>query len=305
MPTSRIILTGGTGTLGSALVEELVREGYECVILTRTPERHNSTESVKYMQWIADADYLSQIISGSFAVINLAGSSIGGKRWTKKYKQELLDSRIAVTAVLVAAINKSSVKPTKLISSSATGYYGDRGDEPLTETSEAGSTFLADLCLQWETAAKAVSKDVDLIILRTGVVLTVAGGAYAKILFPFKLFLGGRIADGEQYFSWIHIADWKRFLIFALQNEAGSQIYNLTSPVAVTNEVLTKTIGKVYHRPTLFRVPKFTLKLILGEMSSLLLESQRAIPQNIEKTKYMYKYSLLEDAIKSLKNFQK
>lgn len=301
----KIVLTGGTGTLGSELLKDLVNSGYHCIVFTRSPEKHNNSDNIQYIRWIPDSDYLMQYINASFAVINLAGSSIAGKRWTEKYKQELIDSRIEATTVLVEAINKSTSKPKKFLSSSASGYYGNRGDEILTEESGCGNSFLSNLCKQWETAAMGVDESVQLVITRTGVVLTPSGGAFEKILLPFKLFIGGKIGNGEQYFPWISVVDWKSFLIFALQNEVESKIYNLVSPNAVTNSVLTKAIGKIYNKPTVFRVPKFVLKLALGELSSLIIDSQRIKAKNIENTNFIYKYGLLEKAINNLKNIEK
>lgn len=301
----RIILIGGTGFLGSSLVEDLVKSGYKCVVFTRSPENYTQNEKINYLMWINDNDYLAQYINDSYGVINLAGTSIAGKRWTKSYKNKIINSRVEITSTIVNAINICVNKPKIFISSSASGYYGDRGDEKLTEQSSAGHSFLSNVCVKWEESTKKLSTDVKLIIIRTGVVLHPDNGAFQKLLRPIKYFVGGILGDGKQYFPWIHIADWKRFLIFALQNNGKDKIYNLSAPNAETNDVLTKTIGKVYKRPTILKVPKFILRIVLGELSSLILHSQRMIPQNIQKTNFIYKYELLEEAIKDLKNFQK
>ena len=303
--TNRIVITGGTGFLGSSLVKDLIGIGYKCIVLSRTPSKYQNTNEIVYEKWIDDPEYLAKYISNSYAVINLAGSPIAGKRWTKKYKDELINSRVEVTKSIVQAINLCAYKPKLLLSSSASGYYGSRGSEILTEKSGKGSTFLSDVCEKWEKATEELSTEVELKIFRTGVVLHPNDGALKKILIPIRYFVGGKIGTGKQFIPWIHIADWKRFLIFALQNKTDDEIYNLSAPNAETNEVLTKLLGKIYKRPTVFKVPIFVLRIILGELSSVILESQRMEPENIKKTKFIYKYDLLENALKDLKNFQK
>jgi uncharacterized protein (TIGR01777 family) len=299
--SNRIILTGGTGFLGSSLISDLVERGYNCVVFTRSPEKYKSTEAVKHIEWIPESSYLTKYISGSKAVINLAGAPIAGKRWTDEYKKLIIDSRVDTTNALVDAINRCKTKPEMLLSSSASGYFGDRDDEILTEDSNPGDDFLAEVCKKWEEATNKLSKEVKLVIFRTGIVLHPDNGALEQLLKPIKLFVGGSLGKGDQYFCWIHVADWKRFLIFALEKNGNSQIYNLSAPNPVTNYVLTKTIGKVYKRPTIFKVPTFILKLVLGESASMVLNSQRMIPKNILEANFKYEYELIEEAIINLK----
>lgn len=299
--SNRIILTGGTGFLGSSLINDLVERGYNCVVFTRSPEKYKSTEVVKYIEWVPESSYLAKYISGSKAVINLAGAPIAGKRWTDEYKKLIIDSRVDTTNALVDAINQCKTKPEMLLSSSASGYFGDRDDEILTEDSNPGDDFLAEVCKKWEEATNKLSKEVKLVIFRTGIVLHPDNGALEQLLKPIKLFVGGSLGKGDQYFCWIHVADWKRFLIFALEKNGNSQIYNLSAPNPVTNYVLTKTIGKVYKRPTIFKVPTFILKLVLGESASMVLNSQRMIPKNILEANFKYEYELIEEAIINLK----
>lgn len=299
--SNRIILTGGTGFLGSSLINDLVERGYNCVVFTRSPEKYKSTEAVKYIEWIPESSYLTKYISGSKAVINLAGAPIAGKRWTDEYKKLIIDSRVDTTNALVDAINRCKTKPEMLLSSSASGYFGDRDDEILTEDSNPGDDFLAEVCKKWEEATNKLSKEVKLVIFRTGIVLHPDNGALEQLLKPIKLFVGGSLGKGDQYFCWIHVADWKRFLIFALEKNGNSQIYNLSAPNPVTNYVLTKTIGKIYKRPTIFKVPTFILKLVLGESASMVLNSQRMIPKNILEANFKYEYELIEEAIINLK----
>lgn len=296
-----IVITGGTGFLGSSLVEDLIESGYNCLVFTRNPSEYNEGEKLKYQEWIPDIDYLVQYINGCYAVINLAGAPIVGSRWTDSYKEKIIKSRTDTTKALVDAVNKCSNPPEKFLSSSASGYFGDRGDYKLVEDDKAGTEFISQVCIEWEKATENLSKKVEKIIFRTGVVLHPDGGALQKILTPIKWYIGGSLGKGNQYIPWIHIADWKRFLIFALEKNGISQKNNLSAPNPVTMDVLTSTISKVYKRPNLFRVPEFVLKLVLGESACTVLDSARMIPENILKSNFIFKYDLIEEAIKSFK----
>lgn len=299
--SNKIIITGGTGFLGSELIKDLIAQNYNCVVFTRNPNKYQNTESVEYVEWIPESNYLAKHISGAKAIINLAGAPIAGKRWTKSYKKEIIDSRVETTKALVEAVNQCSNKPQKFLSSSASGYFGDRGDEILTDESEPGKNFLAEVCIKWEQATENLSKNVDLIIFRTGIVLDPDNGALEQLLKPIKMYLGGSLGTGNQYFPWIHVADWKRFLIFALSNNGLGQKNNLCAPNPVTNNVLTKTIGKVYKRPTMFKVPAIVLRIVLGEAASMILDSTRMEPKNIQEANFKFEYELIEEAIINLK----
>lgn len=299
--SNKIIITGGTGFLGSQLIKDLIAQNYNCVVFTRNPNKYQNTELVEYVEWIPESNYLAKHISGAKAIINLAGAPITGKRWTKSYKKEIIDSRVETTKALVEAINQCSNKPQKFLSSSASGYFGDRGDEILTDESEPGKNFLAEVCIKWEQATENLSKNVDLIIFRTGIVLDPDNGALEQLLKPIKMYLGGSLGTGNQYFPWIHVADWKRFLIFALSNNGLGQKNNLCAPNPVTNNVLTKTIGKVYKRPTMFKVPAIVLRIVLGEAASMILDSIRMEPKNIQEANFKFEYELIEEAIINLK----
>ncbi|MCB0701926.1 MAG: TIGR01777 family oxidoreductase [Candidatus Kapaibacterium sp.] len=299
--SNKIIITGGTGFLGSELIKDLIAQNYNCVVFTRNPSKYQNTESVEYVEWIPESNYLAKHISGAKAIINLAGAPIAGKRWTKSYKKEIIDSRVETTKALIEAVNQCSNKPQKFLSSSASGYFGDRGDEILTDESEPGKNFLAEVCIKWEQATESLSKNVDLIIFRTGIVLDPDNGALEQLLKPIKMYLGGSLGTGNQYFPWIHVADWKRFLIFALSNNGLGQKNNLCAPNPVTNNVLTKTIGKVYNRPTMFKVPAIVLRIVLGEAASMILDSTRMEPKNIQEANFKFEYELIEEAIINLK----
>lgn len=299
--SNKIIITGGTGFLGSELIKDLIAQNYNCVVFTRNPSKYQNTESVEYVEWIPESNYLAKHISGAKAIINLAGAPIVGKRWTKSYKKEIIDSRVETTKALVEAVNQCSNKPQKFLSSSASGYFGDRGDEILTDESEPGKNFLAEVCIKWEQATENLSKNVDLIIFRTGIVLDPDNGALEQLLKPIKMYLGGSLGTGNQYFPWIHVADWKRLIIFALSNNGLGQKNNLCAPNPVTNNVLTKTIGKVYKRPTMFKVPAIVLRIVLGEAASMILDSTRMEPKNIQEANFKFEYELIEEAIINLK----
>ena len=299
--SNKIIITGGTGFLGSELIKDLIAQNYNCVVFTRNPSKYQNTESVEYVEWIPESNYLAKHISGAKAIINLAGAPIAGKRWTKSYKKEIIDSRVETTKALIEAVNQCSNKPQKFLSSSASGYFGDRGDEILTDESEPGKNFLAEVCIKWEQATESLSKNVDLIIFRTGIVLDPDNGALEQLLKPIKMYLGGSLGTGNQYFPWIHVADWKRFLIFALSNNGLGQKNNLCAPNPVTNNVLTKTIGKVYNRPTMFKVPAIVLRIVLGEAASMIVDSTRMEPKNIQEANFKFEYELIEEAIINLK----
>ncbi len=297
----KIIITGGTGFLGQSLVKDLAKEGYDCVVFTRSPDKYNNESNIVYKEWMEDEDYLKSEINGSYAVINLAGAPIIGKRWTVEYKKLIIDSRVDTTKALVKAMNNCSNPPERFLSSSASGYFGDRGNEVLDEESESGNTFLAEVCKKWEAEAEKIEKNIQLIIFRTGVVLHPDGGALEQIMRPFKYYVGGSIGKGNQYISWITLADWKRFLIFALLKNGISQKNNLGSPNAVTMNVLTSTIGRVYNKPSMFKVPSFLVKLVLGEASSTVLDSQRMEPKNILESNFKYNHNLIDEALKSFK----
>ena len=287
----KILITGGTGFIGKKLIAELISSGHELTIISRT-ERDNK-KNITYIQW--DKEILQYAINKSDIIINLAGESIAAKRWTKEQKDLLYKSRIITTQLIVNAINTSPNKPKKLISASAVGIYGNRGNEKLTEESQTGSGFLADLCKAWETEAKKAKTNV--VILRTGIVLGAGGGALEKIIPPFKLFAGGPLGSGNQYMSWIAISDVIGLIKFAVENDSISGILNLTSPNPVTNKEFSSFLGKVLHRPSFIPAPEVALKLLLGEMSELLLDSQRVIPERTLQVGYKFKYFELEDTL--------
>ena len=291
----KIFLTGGTGFIGKALREELILDGHELIVLTRSNKR-TSTEKLKYINWNwKEPSDLAGLISQVDIVINLAGESIAKKRWSKEQKEKLLKSRTLPTKAIVDAINDSSKKPKRLISVSAIGIYGNRFDEEVTEFSSLGNDFLAHICKEWESEAQKAQTTVT--ILRIGIVLGKNGGALEKIIPPFKFFVGGPLGSGKQYMSWIALDDVVGLIKFACTNEKTSGIINAVSPNPVTNKEFSNILGKVLHRPSFMPAPDFALKLLLGEMSDLLLTGQKVIPKQAIKLGYKFKYPSLRDAL--------
>jgi uncharacterized protein len=277
----RIIIAGSSGLIGSAVAEYFEEQGAQLIRLERGSDN---------ALMINQADF-----EGADGVINLAGENIASGRWTAAKKQRLVASRLSTTQQLAEAIAAAKRPPQVWINGSAIGFYGDRGDAILTEESDPGTGFLADLCVQWEAAAKA---SVRVVKLRTGVVLSSQGGALAKMVTPFKLGLGGQIGDGKQYMSWIALEDQVRAIDFILRTPAISGAVNLVAD-AVTNAEFTKTLGKVLHRPTVFRVPASIARLAFGEMADqMLLASTRVKPQKLTDSGFVIAYPKLEEALR-------
>jgi uncharacterized protein len=295
----KVVISGGTGFIGSALTKSLVDKGYQVVILTRDPSKSSSkSSSVSYAAW---AD-INEAVAGSTAVINLAGESLAGRRWTETLKKKIVSSRVETTSAIVKAINAAPVeqRPKVFVSASAVGYYGDSGDTVLTEDSPAGNDFLAGVCRLWESHANAAPKGVRVVTPRIGVVLHPDGGALEKMLLPFKLGLGGPLGSGDQYFPWIHLDDMVRIFIEGVENENLSGPVNASAPNIVTMSQFASALGKVLSRPTLFKVPGFALNLALGESSSVVTASMNMVPAKLQGVGFTWKFDQVEDALKDL-----
>jgi hypothetical protein len=237
------------------------------------------------------------------AVINLAGEPIVDARWTDERKQRLWQSRVSLTGKLVQHISNANRKPSVLLSGSATGFYGDGGDNILDESLPAGSDFGAQLCSAWENAAQAAADaGVRVCLLRTGLVLDATGGLLGRMLPAFKLGLAAQLGNGQQWMSWIHIDDYIAIVLLLLENAQAVGVYNMTAPEPVTNQQFTNTLAHVLHRPALFVAPAFLLKLMLGERAELLLGGQRALPANVQALGYRFQYATLEEALKAALN---
>jgi uncharacterized protein (TIGR01777 family) len=295
----RIVISGSSGLIGTALVAHLRNQGHTVVRLVRRSAR-GADEAV----WDPAAGSLDpQVIDGADAVINLSGAGIGDKRWTDAYKRELLDSRLDTTALLARTIAAVDRKPSAFLSGSAIGWYGPCGDEVLDESAPTpGTTFLADICVQWEAAAQpAANAGVRTALLRTGIVLSPAGGALKKQLPLFKFGLGGKFAKGSQWQSWISLPDEVGAIEHLLTADVSGAV-NLTAPAPVTNAEFTKVLAKVLKRPAIVPVPSFGPKLLLGgELAdALLFTGQRVVPSKLEASGYVFQHPALEVALRAL-----
>ena len=292
----KILITGGTGFIGSALTRSLTEQGYEVTVLSRNPD---SVEKI-CGSGIKALNNLNQLKpEDTFQVIiNLAGAPIFDARWSDARKQIIRDSRIGLTKQLVASMARMTVKPELLISGSAIGYYGDQGDTVLTEQSATHKDFSEQLCTDWENEAKKAEQlGVRVCLIRTGLVLAEGGGLLKRMLLPFRLGLGGRLGDGQQWMSWIHRQDWIAIARLMITDSSMQGAYNATAPNPVTNSEFTRTLAHCLNRPALLPVPAWLLKILLGEMSGLVLGSQRVMPERLLALGFRFQYTDLSSAL--------
>ena len=293
----KIVVSGASGLIGTQLVAKLSQSGHEVVRLVRRSPKAGE------IQWNPKTGMLdASVLEGTDAVIHLSGAGIGDKRWTAGYRKEILDSRTDTTALLAKTIASLSRKPSVFLSGSAIGIYGARNDEQLTEVSTHGTGFLAEVCEQWEAAAKpAVDAGVRTVYLRTGIVLSPKGGALKKLLPLFKLGVGGKFGNGKQWQSWISMDDEIGAIEFLLTANVSGAV-NLTAPNPVTNAEFTKVLASVLKRPAIVPVPTFAPKIVLGgELADVLLfTGQRVIPAALNASGYTFKHTTLESALRSL-----
>jgi uncharacterized protein len=296
----KILVTGSNGLVGTALVPTLVRAGHTVCRLVR-PESVAKNDAYDGFQvtWNPATGELGGAAVGADAVVNLAGASIADGRWNAARKAELRSSRIDTTRALITALAKMNARPAVLVSASATGYYGNRGDEPLTEESQPGDDFLSILAKDWEAEArKAEAIGIRLVLARFGVILARDGGALPQMMLPFRFFAGGKIGSGQQWISWITLEDVVEILRFALEKGEVRGPVNVISPQPVQNAEFTKTLASAMRRPALFPAPAFALRLALGEMAdALLLSSQRVLPKKLESLGYRFLHADLKSAL--------
>ncbi|GMU87743.1 MAG: NAD-dependent nucleoside-diphosphate sugar epimerase [Ignavibacteriales bacterium] len=299
----KIVITGGTGLIGGILLRMLHERGDQVYLFSRNPDaaKGKTPGASGYLKWRGnDADYSSDL-EGMDAVIHLAGANVAGQKWNSAYKKEIYDSRIGSTRALIEAMKKLKIKPEVFVSSSAVGYYGDAGEEELTEDAKPANNFLADVCLQWEKEAqKAEEAGVRPVQIRTGVVLSPQDGALKKLLLPFKLFVGGPLGSGRQWFPWIHADDIAAMYIYAIDNTNMRGPFNGAAPQPLRMHEFSKALGKVMKRPSLFPVPEFVLRLILGEGAGVALASQKVVPKAIADAGYIFRFPEIKDALQNL-----
>lgn len=300
----RIIITGGTGLIGRPLSQALAAEGHEVIVLSRQPEKvKNVPAGVKVQKWDGkSAEGWGELADGAGAIVNLAGAGIADQRWSAARKQLIRQSRIDAGKAVMEAIAAANAKPGVLIQASAVGYYGvQNGDAQLTESASPGGDFLSKVCFDWEASTAPVAKlGMRRAVIRTGVVLSNEGGAFPKQVLPFKLFAGGPVGSGKQWYPWIHIDDEVRAIQFLIVNERASGPFNLTAPNPVTNQEFGRLIGEVLGRPAFMPAPGFAMKIAFGEMSVILLEGQRAIPQKLLELGFKFKYETAQAALRAL-----
>jgi TIGR01777 family protein len=293
----RILITGASGLIGKALQKSFEEKGYEMLLATRSEPKDE-----QHIHWNADTGFADGDLGrleGLDAVIHLAGEGIAGLRWTDEKKKAIRDSRVFGTRTMIEAFARLEQKPKVFIAGSAVGFYGDRGDDEMTEASSAGKTFLADVCKEWESESRrAEDLGIRTVLLRTGIVLSKDGGALATMLTPFKLGVGGVIGSGKQWMSWITLDDVVGIINYALENENVRGAVNNVSPNPVTNEEFTKTLGTVLYRPTFLPLPEFAVNLVFGEMGdALLIDSTKVIPKRMKDAGYEFKFTDLKAAL--------
>lgn len=299
----KVLITGATGFVGQSLVKALGKRGHQINILTtrkNLPKEVNGV-GVESFFWNPETqEFDRNSLVGVEYIFHLAGDSIADGRWSDEKKKRLKTSRVDSFDLILKTLKETTGKDNtikKVISSAAIGIYGNRGDEELTEESVHGTGFLAKLCEEWESKVKEVNElNIPFVALRTGVVLDTGGGALAKMILPFKMGVGGILADGKQYMSWIHREELVNMFVWAMETESAEGIYNAVSDKPVTNYDFTKALGRAISRPTIFPVPGFVLKTIFGEMSSILLDSQRVLPSRFLKEGYEFKFKDIDQA---------
>lgn len=296
----RILVTGSTGLIGGALIPLLQARGMETAVLVR---RRADADGSSRILWNPDENLLDpQSVSGFDAVVHLAGENIASGRWTPERKQRIFDSRVKGTALLATALASCAVPPKVLICSSAVGYYGNRGNDVLDETSEPGRGFLAETCVAWESAAQpAVDAGIRTVNLRTGVVLSGNAGMLARLLPPFRFCLGGPLGLGQAWMSWIALEDMINVILHCLEGEGLSGPVNAVTPHPVTNLEFTRALARVLRRPAVFPLPPFALRLAFGEMAGeLLLSSTRAVPRRLEASGFAWRCPDMEGTLRLL-----
>jgi uncharacterized protein (TIGR01777 family) len=298
----RVLISGGTGFVGSFIVKKLIEKKYEVLLLTRNPQKaiERFGKSIKAIEWKNYYEVLDLSSYGKIdSVINLMGENIGNKRWSNEQKKEIFNSRVDATDTIIKILKVSKTKPEVFISTSAIGYYGN-SNQLLDEASAAGDDYLSKVCKAWEDVITLNKDEYErFVIMRVAMVLG-KGGAMDKMLLPFKLGVGGKLGSGNQFISWIHVEDLANMYIQVLENKKAEGVYNASATYSVTNNEFTTTLGKILRKPTYFRVPKFVLNVMMGEMSSLVLSNTKVEPKRFKEENFHYLYPTLELALKDV-----
>ena len=297
-----ILIAGGSGLIGTALSKHLLAEGHSVTVLSRNPQAHSALQGVTMVRWDGKTkEGWGHLLNETDAVVNLAGVNLGGGLWTKNRKAKLIGSRLNAGAAIVAAFQAAEHKPEVLLQAAANGYYSPSGDDILTESDPPGTGFQSDLCQRWEQSTQPVeAMGVRRVVTRSGVVFARGALLLNMFLLPFRLFVGGPIGSGRQYLPWIHVDDEVAAFKYLLTNQETSGAYNLMSPQPVRNAELGHAISRVLKRPYWFPVPGFALKLILGKMSSVVLDSWRCMPARLTESGFQFKFPDVEAALRDL-----
>jgi uncharacterized protein len=299
----KVVIAGGSGFLGLPLAQALAADGRDVVVLTRGSAAKERPQGIRFVTWDpGDASGAWTAEVEDAVVVNLAGESIGARRWSAAQKQRIVESRVQATRGLAQAIRKAVRPATAFISGSAVGYYGPLHDEVVRETHAAGADFLAQVCEQWEAeAVQGAGGRTRVVCIRTGLALDKDGGALPRMLTPFKLGLGGPLGSGRQYWPWIHRADWIALVRWAIDTTTATGAINATAPHPVTNAEFTRALGRALHRPAFLPAPAFALRIALGEMAdALLLSGQNAVPAKAQKLGFTFRYPTLDAALTAI-----
>ncbi len=302
---SSVLVTGATGLIGVALTRALIQRGDSVIALSREPNRASGVlgAGVEVLAWRdpAAGPPDAAALAGAEAIVNLLGEPIS-QRWSADVKQRIRDSRVLATRNLVAGVRAvpAGERPAVLVSQSATGFYGSRGDETVDETASVGVDWLAGVVREWEAEALALADEARVVLTRTGVVIAPGAGALRTMLPFFRLGVGGPVASGRQYLPWVHLDDVVGAILFCLGNGGASGPVNVTAPAPVANRAFSKALGRALHRPAVLPVPSFALRLLYGEMSEIVTTGQRAVPRRLEELGYTFAYPQLEQALRDV-----
>jgi uncharacterized protein len=298
----RIIIAGGTGLIGTALSKSLLSDGHQVWILTRNPSNGHLAEGAQAVGWDGRATAgWEHLVSKVDGIVNLVGESLGSGAWTNARKEKIISSRVNAGQAISAAISQSNPRPKVLVQASAVGFYGPHASEPVTEETPHGNGFLADVCRAWEESSRSVEgMGVRRAVVRTGIVLSTGAVSLQRIMLPYNLFIGGPLGTGSQGFPWIHLEDEVAAIRFLLENDGPSGAYNLSAPKPLSNAEFGRILARVMHRPYWLPVPAFALKVLLGEMSVLVLEGQYMLPKRFLDLGFPFQFEKAESALRDL-----